>query len=154
MNPDKDLVFYKDKDGSYMSGGYKIQSELFENTIKNTEETQMQNIESDSPLHNQNGGSLLFSEMFKDMIVPAGLLFLQQNYKGSKKTIKDISVGNLLKETEMIGDDLYDKLVGLVTPNKKKRHNIKTRKMKIKNIKSKTQQNKVSKRRKTRKSKS
>jgi hypothetical protein len=163
MNPENDLVFYKDKNGAYMSGGYKIQSQLFENTLNdnNNHKTndlldalinsnEMSSLNSKSGFSNTNqqqqgGSTMLFSHTFKDLIVPAGLLYLQHDYKQGSNT----SLSNIVKNTEnMIYDNtLYDKLVGLVTPSKRINHNIKSRKMKIKikNTKPKPSKNKTRK---------
>ena len=104
----KDLVIYNN-DGNVMAGGFKV------DTIYG----------GDSPLktlnstHVQSGGSV--GEIFADLAVPAGLLFMQQNYP-SKYKFETISHENA------ISDSMHDKLLSMVSPNKRLHHNIKTRK--------------------------
>ncbi len=140
MNPETDLIFYKDKDGSYMSGGYKIQSELFEHIISSKHNG------LESILDKQQGGSLLISDAFKDLVIPAGLLFLQQTYTTKNIENKD----GFSKNVEVCSEDLYDRLVNMVSPTKKKNFNRKSRKMKISKNITKNNENKIVKKQKTR----
>ena len=107
-----DLVIYN-KDGEVMAGGFKVDT-IYGN---------------DSPLktlnssNNQSGGSV--GEIFADLAVPAGLLFMQQTYP-SKYKFETISHENA------ISDSMHDKLLSLVSPGKRLHHNIKTRKRRVK----------------------
>ena len=142
MNPSKDLVFYKDKDGSYMSGGYSIQSELFESVVNRVNEgdglgvmgdvTTDNNTKLSSFTNSQTGGStILMSEVFKNLAVPTGLLFLQQTFPRTqhKDDIKKNTISGSNNGQDIYEESLYDKLVSMVSPNKKKNYNRKTRRV-------------------------
>lgn len=107
----KDLVIYN-KGGSVMAGGFKVDT-IYGN---------------DSQFNTQNGGSKGggVGELFADLAVPAGLLFMQKNYP-SKYKFETISHKNALSES------MHDKLLNMVSPNKRLHHNIKTRKKRGKN---------------------
>lgn len=97
----ENFVYLKSKDGSIHSGGYKVNSPLMTNTL--------------------NGGGTV-----TDMIVPAGLFLSKKALDGNKNL-----VSNILKDVDVIGEDLYSKLVSLVsTTKKKKKTKVKTRKRK------------------------
>ena len=108
-----DLVIYN-KDGEVMAGGFKVDT-IYGN---------------DSPLktlnssNNQSGGSV--GEIFADLAVPAGLLFMQQTYPNKYK-FETISHENA------ISDSMHDKLLSMVSPGKRLHHNIKTRKRRGRN---------------------
>ena len=67
LNPENDLVFYE-KDNQLFGGGYKLDSELLKQSIKDK-----------SKDINLSGGSLLNS--IKDLAVPVGLLYVQNKAK-------------------------------------------------------------------------
>jgi hypothetical protein len=119
----EDCVYNKTPDGKIMVGGYSLNSILSEYPIMNSNT----NV---SPSDIQKGGSN-FASLFKDLAVPAGLLYLQQNFNSKEKPI-----GNLVKDAGIIQDSIYDNLVDLVSVKSRKKHNAKTRKEKNKKIKS------------------
>ena len=113
-----DLIFYKEG-GKIKSAGYTVDSILLQKggsvmTTLNTYYTDT-----------QSGGENISND-FKNLAVPAGLSYISQ-----KKTSSDIFSGGSYKnkpsdQHEMLSDDIYDKLFGLVEyDNKQKR---KTRK--------------------------
>lgn len=117
----EDCVYNKLSDGKVLVGGYTLDSILTEHPIMNSNtNVNVTNI--------QNGGS--FSSMFKDLAVPAGLLYLQQNFNPQSKILS-----NIVKQGEVINDSLYDNLVDLVSKNKRIKHNAKTRKERRKKMK-------------------
>ena len=100
FNPDQHLVFNKDKNGQMMSGGYKISNLLFENNIplfasvgggkidesRDTKSEPIVNVEQ-------------FSDLFKDLAVPAGLfmmppLFSTRNYIYQQTSPRSSSTAN------------------------------------------------------------
>tara|TARA_R110002074_G_scaffold48575_1_gene124144 strand:+ start:1091 stop:1414 length:324 start_codon:yes stop_codon:yes gene_type:complete len=94
-------VYYKAKDGSIQSGGYKVNSQLMRNTLN-------------------GGGSAM------DMVVPAGLFLSQKALENNNKFVKDI-----MKDVDVIGDDLYSKLLSLsLAGSKPKKKKVKTRRLK------------------------
>lgn len=105
----KDFVFTTDKNGCLKGGGFKINSELLKNTI-NTKNTN--NI--------QTGGNVNIMDSFKDLVVPAGLFYMQSKVKKNK------SIHYEYKDEE-ITEDLYDNLLSMVEPSNRKLHARKTK---------------------------
>ena len=88
FNPDQHLVFHKDKNGQMMSGGYQINNLLFENKVP-----LFAKMGGGSGSGSGSGDSRIsaniipekFSDLFKDLAIPAGLfmmppLFSARNY--------------------------------------------------------------------------
>jgi len=124
----KDFVFTTDKNGILKGGGFTITSDLLNDTIRNVD------INRDSNSNIQQGGSISVGanvlNMFKDLAVPAGLFFTQKQFQ------KNNTLRYENKE-EPIEDGLYDKLLGLLDPEKRMLHGRKT-KRKRENNKRKT----------------
>jgi len=121
----EDLVFNK-QDGKIMSGGF-----LINNIFLNGNEPALKtnNLSTDKSFV---GGSA--SSIFKDLAVPAGLLYLQQ------KSPQHYRQTSQLGESDVVEDSLYDKLLKLSEPdnNKKKKQSKKNKMIK----KNKTKRNK------------
>lgn len=102
----EDLVFNK-QDGKIMSGGF-----LVNNIFLNGNEPALKtnNFATDKSFV---GGSA--SSIFKDLAVPAGLLYLQQ------KTPSHYRDTSQLGENDVVEDSLYDKLLKLAEPDNNKR---------------------------------
>ena len=114
-------VYTKSKDGETMIGRDTVDSILTHYPPMNSN-TNSDNSNTNSNTNSkQKGGH--FANMFKDLAVPAGLLFIQQTYKPNKDTFKTIN-----DNVNHIQDSVYDKLLELVTPNERKNYNIKSRK--------------------------
>jgi len=124
----KDFVFTTDKNGILKGGGFTITSDLLNDTIRNMD----RNLDSNSNI--QQGGTISVGanvlNMFKDLAVPAGLFFTQKQFQ------KNNTIRYEQKE-EPIEDGLYDKLLGLLDPEKRMLHGRKT-KRKRENNKRKT----------------
>jgi hypothetical protein len=103
----ENFVYTTNKNGDVEAGGYKINNKLLTNTI--------------------NGGGAL-----TDMIVPAGL-FISKKILEKNKNLMSKTEDNV----EVVGEDLYSKLLNLVQPNSKTNIKRKTRRVKRK-IKNKT----------------
>lgn len=118
MNPSDCIIF----DNNY-SSGYKL------NKI--------------TPNIDQQIGGTNVSSLFKNLAVPAGLLYLQQNINPHEYNIKNTN--------DVIEKSLYDKLLDLASVNEKK--NIKSKKhtkkhtKKIKQKRNKLKINKLTKKR-------
>ena len=113
-----DLVFYKGKDGKHMAGGFEVQS------LSSNVKTQ----------HGGSAQSVIFAGL-KNLAVPAGLFFLQQNTK------KNYQVVN---KDEVVTDNLYDKLVNLasIEENNKPKKTSTRKKVINKTKRNKTKRNK------------
>ena len=113
MNND-DMVFQKESNGSVYTGNYKINNIFKSDGI--------------GPYsYIQHGGTseILMNSIFKNLAVPTSLFFLQQNYSNHTNN-KRSTVGD---DISLIKDDLYTKLVDLVSVNRKTKQK-KTRKHK------------------------
>jgi hypothetical protein len=105
-----DFVFTTDKNGCLKGGGFKIDSYLLNNTINN----------KDNSIHQSGGGGINIMNNFKDLVVPAGL-FLSQKIIQKNNTIR------YNYKDEHINDDIYDKLLNMVAPDKRKIHSRNTK---------------------------
>jgi hypothetical protein len=130
-----DLVFYSGSDKQIYSGGFSVNSIMMKTGFSPF--TTLNNI-----INTQTGGNV--SDLFKDLVVPSWLLS-QGGSKHSNGTKHSRKYDDDSDDEEIISDELYDKLVDLVTvsdaeiKNKKKN----TRRFKNKVVKSKgTKRNK------------
>jgi len=104
-----DLVFSEDKKGNIQAGGYMIKSTLLEQGIPAI-------ITNNK---NMTGGSV--SSLFKDLAVPAGLLYLQQKIPTNPYHEK---------HPEMMESSIYDKLLGLAGDKQERKLTKKSKKSK------------------------
>lgn len=81
----------------------------------------------------------------KDLSVPAGLFILNRSINSNTNNVNEL-FENIDSESDVIGDELYDNLLGLMDPSKKKRDEKKNKKNKKKTRRKK----KTKSRRKTR----
>jgi hypothetical protein len=117
-----DLVFNTDKNGDITAGGFSVDSCLLKSGV-----SPITTINNGS----QKGGSV--SEIFKDLAVPAGLLYMQQSLATA------YSSGN---GDEIISDSLYDKLLNLATDKPKVQKKKKSRKNRKKSPQNNTRRRK------------
>jgi hypothetical protein len=111
----KDFVFTTDKNGNLTGGGFTINSDLLKNTLGGTNNET--NIQSGG---NASVASAAILNIFTDLAVPAGLFFTQ----------KQVQKNNTIKyehKQESVEDGLYDKLLGLLEPERRVLHGRKTR---------------------------
>lgn len=122
-----ELVFTTNEDGSIQSGGYSLTSAM--NTLtKMTSCGCGKNEESNTnSKESQSGGGII--QTFNNLLVPAGLFYLQQavsskpvsnTFKLAKNTIKDVG---------MMEETMYEKLIDLASFNTRMKHNKKTRRV-------------------------
>ena len=116
-----DFAIYKDGD-KYIGGGYTIESYLLNNEQSPITTV---NISQDGGYNNK---SEKFSDLFDNLVVPAGLFI---NYQKPNKTQLDG-----YEEHTMLSDDIYDKLFGLIQMPTKK-NTTRRKKTTIKNKKTK-----------------
>jgi len=101
-----DFVYFKSGD-TIESSGYKINSILMNHNIPA--------MITNNILPSTNGNKV--SSLLNDFAVPAGLLLLQQ------KSLKHYDDNNEKNDkNDVIDDDLFNKLLNLSTPIKKKKH--------------------------------
>ena len=110
---DADNFIYHKDGGKVIAAGYSIDSKLLEGGIPAIANYKI-----------QKGGSI------ETLAVPAGLFLLQQSISSKTNALNTIE-----KEPEVIGEGLYDKLLELMEPKKKKRAKHCKRKTRSKNKK-------------------
>jgi hypothetical protein len=113
---DENFIYNRTSDGKIMSAGYAINSKILQSGMP-----------AISTVKSKKGGGSLTS-----LAVPAGLFLLQQSIKSKTNALDNIKIS----EPEVIGDDLYDKLLALINPKKKSKG--RTRKTKSQPKKRKT----------------
>ena len=114
-----DLVFTMDKSGVLKGGGFVINSDLLKDTIFSNSTT-VSTLDGENRI--QSGGSVSASILntFKDLAVPAGLFFTQ----------KQVQKNNTIKydhKEDAVEDGLYDKLLGMLEPERRMLHGRKTK---------------------------
>lgn len=131
----KDFVFTSDKEGVLRGGGFTIHSELLKDTIYGSEPSK--GVQSGGK---KNSDRELLNT-FKDLAVPAGLFSMPNNPTQKNKNIRY----EHNEKENVLDDGLYDKLLSMLEPSKRKLHGIKTRR---KRESSKNSKNKKSRRQK------
>lgn len=82
FHPDQHLVFHQDKDGQMMSGGYKISNLMFKiNTPLFVSMSGGHRNQSESGEETATVIPEKFSDLFKDLAVPAGLFMMPPLFK-------------------------------------------------------------------------
>jgi hypothetical protein len=114
-----DLVFTMDKSGVLKGGGFVINSDLLKETLYSNSTT-TSTLDGENRI--QSGGSVSASILntFKDLAVPAGLFFTQ----------KQVQKNNTIKydhKEDAVEDGLYDKLLGMLEPERRMLHGRKTK---------------------------
>ena len=136
---DCDLVFSKNRDG-IVSCGYKVSNALLNSTLSlpmdggNGSENKRSNGKNKN-----NDNDLKTAKLMEDLVVPSSLYYCRPisktkvfNYKKGKKDKGD-KKGNSDNDSEgddnVIEESLYDKLLSLVSSDKKVKYDKKTRKV-------------------------
>ena len=125
-----DLVFYSDIDNQIYSGGFNVNSIMMKAGISP--------FKTLNKINTQTGGNV--ADVFKDLVIPSWLMSQDNIFRGGKTKNDDDS-----EDDEVISDELYDKLLELVTVSDSE---IKNRKKHTKRFKNKVSKNKVTKRNK------
>ena len=104
--PEKDLIFYKDKEGGIYSGGFSVNSIMLREGLSpiitvNQEKEESENV----------------SNFFNDLVIPNWALAYTMNDVvgndyGTKNITPDITEND--DDDDVISDDLYNKLLELV----------------------------------------
>jgi hypothetical protein len=127
-----DLVFYSDSDNQIYSGGFSVNSIMMK--------TGFSPFTTLNKINTQSGGNSNVSDLFKDLVVPSWLVSQGNIFSGGKHTKNNDEDS---EDDEIISDELYDKLVDLVSVSDSE---IKNRKKHTKRFKNKVTKNKVTKR--------
>jgi hypothetical protein len=128
-----DLVFYGGDDNQIYSGGFSVNSIMMKSGISPF--TTINNVNGENV---QNGGNV--ADLFKNLVVPSWLVSQNNNFSGGSKHDKNDDDSD---NEEIISDELYDKLLNLVTVDDKE---IKNKKKHTRRFKHKTNKNKGTKR--------
>lgn len=120
-----DLVLYSNPDGKMYSGGFNINS-----IFLNKELSPIFNINASST---QSGGNNV-SELFDNLAIPRGLLYLNDRIEGGNNQRVTIENDESI-ENDVINDDIYNKLLNLVELKKSKHTKTKNKKHKKKGTK-------------------
>ena len=120
-----DLVLYSNPDGKMYSGGFNINS-----IFLNKELSPIFNINASST---QYGGNNV-SELFDNLAIPRGLLYLNDRIEGGNNQRVTIENDESI-ENDVINDDIYNKLLNLVELKKSKHTKTKNKKHKKKGTK-------------------
>ncbi len=130
-----DLVFNRKSDG-IVSCGYKISNALLDSTLN-------MHIGGNNAAHNapklknkSNETDMRVAKLMEDLVVPSGLYYCQPltkhkvfNYKNKNKKGNDSGDNDSDSDSgSIIDESLYDKLLDLVSPDKRKKYDKKTRK--------------------------
>ena len=127
-----DLVFYTGDDNQIYSGGFNVNSIMMKAGISP--------FKTLNKINTQTGGTGNVADVFKDLVVPSWLVSQGNIFSGGKHTKNNDEDS---EDDEIISDELYDKLVDLVSVSDSE---IKNRKKHTKRFKNKVTKNKVTKR--------
>jgi hypothetical protein len=161
FNPEQHLTFHQDKEGNMIGGGYQVNNLMYQNKMPLFISLDDANLQ-----HRMTGGSggsisghddeenkhyipEKFSDLFRDLAIPAGLfmmpaLFKPRNYEfevpernpeSNSKDIPKCDVDDTNSDTDTddevhtktVTNDIFDTLLSLVTPSERIQHDVKTR---------------------------
>jgi hypothetical protein len=166
FNPDQHLVLHQDKEGNMIGGGYHVNNLLYQNKMPLFVSLDEAGAGAGAGRHTggahnhgismrTDGGNAdehfipeKFSDLFKDLAVPAGLfmmpaLFRPRNYAfevpevprdkdthdtdTESDTDSDTDTDDDAHKTKTVPTDIFDTLLSLVTPSERIQHDVKTR---------------------------
>ena len=129
----EDLVFYNSSDNQIYSGGFSVNSIMMKSGISP--------FTTLNSINGHIGGNV--GDVFKDLVIPSWLVSQNNNFIGGSKHTKNQNNDDDSEDEEIISDELYDKLVDLVTVSDSE---IKSKKKNTRRIKNKVVKNKGTKR--------
>ena len=150
FNPDQHLVLHQDKEGNMIGGGYHVNNLLYQNKMPLFVSLDGAGAGAGRQIggthsHGDANEHFIpekFSDLFKDLAVPAGLfmmpaLFRPRNYafevpevptdQDTHDTDTDSDSDNDVHKTKTVPNDIFDTLLSLVTPSERIQHDVKTR---------------------------
>ena len=176
FNPDQHLVLHQDKEGNMIGGGYHVNNLLYQHKMPlfvSLDDAAAGEGRQTGGAHSHGGDANehfipeKFSDLFKDLAVPAGLfmmpsLFKPRNYafevpeaeaakphkEGDTDTddtddTDDEDAAERSCRTKPVPNDIFDTLLSLVTPSERIHHDVKTRRQRQAGGKEKKRQNKT-----------
>ena len=160
FNPDQHLVLHQDKEGNMIGGGYHVNNLLYQNkmplfvslddagAVRQTGGAESHGMRSDGGDADEHFIPEKFSDLFKDLAVPAGLfmmpsLFRPRNYAfevpevptdkdthdtdAESDSESESESDDNVHKTKTVPTDIFDTLLSLVTPSERIQHDVKTR---------------------------
>jgi hypothetical protein len=124
--PEKDLIFYKDKEGGIYSGGFSVNSIMLREGLSPI--ITINHESGDYSNDTQELQNNKVSDFFNDLVIPNwALAYTINDVVGEKNNNYD-------EDDDIISDDLYNQLLGLVMVDEKtlKGGKKKTRRNKLK----------------------
>ena len=119
-----DLVYYTTKNGEIKAGGYSVNS-----TMLQKKKPVNVNVNVGGKKKNNSINEINVSDKFNTMVVPAGLLYLDENLNTNTNDHEPIEVCEM---NDIVPDDLYSKLMNLAEIKEKQKKTTRARKHKIK----------------------
>ena len=155
FNPSQHLVFHQDKKGGMIGGGYQVNNLLYQNKMPlfvssgengdGIHDSMMSggsgwgNGGGDGPDRAENKHFIpeKFSDLFRDLAVPAGLFMMPAQFKPRNYALSvpdedehgddDGDSDSDGDHTKTVPTDIFDTLLSLVTPTERIQHDVKTR---------------------------
>ncbi len=158
FNPDQHLTFHQDKDGNMIGGGYQVNNLLYQHktplfvSLGDGGGTQFMTGgggggsgaiggEGRDESENRHFIPEKFSDLFRDLAVPAGLFMMPAQFKPRNYAfeVPDRETDTNTKGdgndtdtddegcTKTVPNDIFDTLLSLVTPTERIQHDVKTR---------------------------
>ena len=112
----EDLVYYS-KNGVIQAGGYSINSTLLKNNKPAVYGGKKQKSTKINVSDNENESKV--SDKFNNMVVPAGLLYLDQTVNNNNNSTSEYGPIEICEMDDVVSDDLYSKLVNFAEINEK-----------------------------------
>ena len=152
FNPSEHLVFHQDKQGNMIGGGYQVNNMLYQHKMPLFVSPRTGGGGGIGDRDNGENPHFIpekFSDLFRDLAVPAGLfmmpsLFRPRNYatcvpntdididtdtepKVAAESDDDDDSDDETDRRKPVPNDIFDTLLSLVTPSERIQHDVKTR---------------------------
>ena len=126
-----EFIFYKNPEGHIQSGGFSVESFMMKQGISPILTLNNDNL--------QTGGAEKVSDLFNNLVVPNWLVYYPTKHiGGAHNNLNNLNNNDSESDDEIIGGELHDKLLDLVTFKDTKKKNKKiTRRFKNKIVKNK-----------------
>lgn len=152
FNPDQHLTFHQDKEGNMIGGGYQVNNLLYQH--KTPLFVSLGDGGGSQSMTGGGGSGVIggegrdesenrhfipekFSDLFRDLAVPAGLFMMPAQFKPRNYALSvpdedehgddDGDSDSDGDHTKTVPNDIFDTLLSLVTPTERIQHDVKTR---------------------------